>query len=719
MKKIYDIIYTLPVSILLTAACSFYMGIAENNIVGYIVGISCSLGIVLWKHLNKKKKIYCIGAVVVFLAGLFLVIGKEGSISWILTNNYLIWIICFSVISVCLGFFMQKNRYMRLIVAAVLLIAGVTIMIMQWKMPKAAFPCMSFIVLISLAEEIQNKWTKSGYTDQRLHVTMTSPILLLLCVCIWLVPASDKPYDWHIVKTIYQKVTCYVDQIVGALSHSSEEYGLVGFSTESTMVGELKQNDREVLYLSDASLYMKNTHLVGSMSSEFAGDRWIAETDVNETRERDIDTIETLCAIRKYDEEQCPDYYKRVTVKFENQYYNTRYLFLPSKMAIQKNQIYCVPYHEENGSFLSEKKLKKGDTYTVACYIINNYNPNFGKLIENAAKIQEHEWKSMETDLSYVEYLDYKQKIYDKYCKKDSVSSEVQTILDEVSADSENDYEKMKKLELYLKSFEYTVKPGNLPSRVKDGASFLDYFLLESKKGYCTHYASAFVLMARNMGLPARYVQGYYVHRDGEKETIVRQNNAHAWAEVYFDNVGWITFEPTPGYDGENGWSTGKSSEGEPTIYAPYGKGEPAVIEDVTDETYKKRRRGISDYSIFIVPVISVVGFLLVFLVLNRIFTRMKYKKLDYNRKMVCLTKENFRILGMLGYPVQDGETLTEYKKRIHENVKVIDTSFISDYEEFLYADFKAEYEVVYRLERTYTLLKRLLKQKKRHHFRR
>ena len=291
-------------------------------------------------HIDKKKKIYCIGAVVVFLAGLFLVIGKEGSISWILTNNYLIWIICFSVISVCLGFFMQKNRYMRLIVAAVLLIAGVTIMIMQWKMPKAAFPCMSFIVLISLAEEIQNKWTKSGYTDQRLHVTMTSPILLLLCVCIWLVPASDKPYDWHIVKTIYQKVTCYVDQIVGALSHSSEEYGLVGFSTESTMVGELKQNDREVLYLSDASLYMKNTHLVGSMSSEFAGDRWIAETDVNETRERDIDTIETLCAIRKYDEEQCPDYYKRVTVKFENQYYNTRYLFLPSKMAIQKNQIY-------------------------------------------------------------------------------------------------------------------------------------------------------------------------------------------------------------------------------------------------------------------------------------------------------------------------------------------------------------------------------------------
>ncbi|MBQ1993601.1 MAG: hypothetical protein II243_03940, partial [Lachnospiraceae bacterium] len=79
MKKIYDIIYTLPVSILLTAACSFYMGIAENNIIGYIVGISCSLGIVLWKHLNKKKKIYCIGAVVVFLAGLFLVIGKEGS----------------------------------------------------------------------------------------------------------------------------------------------------------------------------------------------------------------------------------------------------------------------------------------------------------------------------------------------------------------------------------------------------------------------------------------------------------------------------------------------------------------------------------------------------------------------------------------------------------------------------------------------------------------
>ena len=51
--------------------------------------------------------------------------------------------------------------------------------------------------------------------------------------------------------------------------------------------------------------------------------------------------------------------------------------------------------------------------------------------------------------------------------------------------------------------------------------------------------------------------------------------------------------------------------------------------------------------------------------------------------------------------------------------INFIDTSFISDYEEFLYADFRADYEVVYRLERTYGLLKKLLKQKRRHHFRR
>lgn len=105
----------------------------------------------------------------------------------------------------------------------------------------------------------------------------------------------------------------------------------------------------------------------------------------------------------------------------------------------------------------------------------------------------------------------------------------------------------------------YTLEPGRLP-KDKD---FVEYFLYENKLGYCTHYASAGVLMLRAMGYPARYVEGYVVNRndinnssvnladtgDGDSmvEIAVKDSDAHAWAEVYLDGFGWIPAEFTVG----------------------------------------------------------------------------------------------------------------------------------------------------------------------------
>lgn len=70
---------------------------------------------------------------------------------------------------------------------------------------------------------------------------------------------------------------------------------------------------------------------------------------------------------------------------------------------------------------------------------------------------------------------------------------------------------------------EYNKNPGVLPDQVADGKSFLDFFLLESQKGYCTYYATAFVLLARAEGFPARYVQGFCVPagKGGEMAVII------------------------------------------------------------------------------------------------------------------------------------------------------------------------------------------------------
>jgi transglutaminase-like putative cysteine protease len=89
--------------------------------------------------------------------------------------------------------------------------------------------------------------------------------------------------------------------------------------------------------------------------------------------------------------------------------------------------------------------------------------------------------------------------------------------------------------------FEYTLSPPLL------GRDSVDEFLFDTKRGFCGHYASAFVTMMRAVGLPSRVVTGY---QGGEWNPIreyfvVRQSDAHAWAEVWLEGRGWTRVDPT------------------------------------------------------------------------------------------------------------------------------------------------------------------------------
>jgi transglutaminase-like putative cysteine protease len=83
----------------------------------------------------------------------------------------------------------------------------------------------------------------------------------------------------------------------------------------------------------------------------------------------------------------------------------------------------------------------------------------------------------------------------------------------------------------------------------------VEYFLSESHVGYCQHFASAGVLLLRQMGIPARYASGYIVKGDsffkntgGGYTAVVTDRAAHAWAEIYLDDIGWVPVEMTPGF---------------------------------------------------------------------------------------------------------------------------------------------------------------------------
>ncbi len=103
----------------------------------------------------------------------------------------------------------------------------------------------------------------------------------------------------------------------------------------------------------------------------------------------------------------------------------------------------------------------------------------------------------------------------------------------------------------------YSVILDNLPW----GADPVEYALTVGHEGYCMHYASAAALILKELGVPTRYVSGYVVRpSDFTYDTVadgycamVPDYNAHAWVEIYMDDVGWVPFEMTEGYSSDSG----------------------------------------------------------------------------------------------------------------------------------------------------------------------
>lgn len=79
------------------------------------------------------------------------------------------------------------------------------------------------------------------------------------------------------------------------------------------------------------------------------------------------------------------------------------------------------------------------------------------------------------------------------------------------------------------------------------GAEPLSDFILNGRAAHCQYFASAAVVMCRAAGVPARLVTGYYAHEKyGAHATVVRDRDAHAWAECWIDGKGWVTVDATP-----------------------------------------------------------------------------------------------------------------------------------------------------------------------------
>ncbi len=122
----------------------------------------------------------------------------------------------------------------------------------------------------------------------------------------------------------------------------------------------------------------------------------------------------------------------------------------------------------------------------------------------------------------------------------------------------------------FYDNFSYTMAPGMTPL----GRDMVEYFLTEQRRGYCVHFAASTALILRRLGIPSRFIEGYYISpsdimdaapvtddlegwvggRDANMEQAVvevdvNDGSAHAWTEFYMYGYGWIPYDTTPPSD--------------------------------------------------------------------------------------------------------------------------------------------------------------------------
>lgn len=127
----------------------------------------------------------------------------------------------------------------------------------------------------------------------------------------------------------------------------------------------------------------------------------------------------------------------------------------------------------------------------------------------------------------------------------DTIPPRVLKLAQEVAGQANSRYDQAHAIELFLRAYTYTLELPPLP-RNQD---LVDHFLFDLQQGYCDYYASAMVVMARAIGIPARMATGYAQGNfDYEAQRwVVTEEDGHSWVEIYFDRIGWVEFEPTAG----------------------------------------------------------------------------------------------------------------------------------------------------------------------------
>ena len=431
------------------------------------------------------------------------------------------------------------------------------------------------------------------------------------------------------------------------------------------------------------------------------------------------------------------DAFDPVNVSVEFSRTGTSSLFVPSRLESFSMDMENALYYNSVGEIFLSRQVEDGDSYSLEGY----------RTVNESAVRQ-----------AVIDAMDERDSDYENILASclqlpGGIEEGVYSLAMQLTASLDNPYDKAAAICYWLQSnCVYTLSP-EYPAYDRD---FVSQFVMDSREGYCSYFASAMTVMCRIAGIPARYVEGYSV-KAGEN-VVVTGENAHAWTEVYFNGIGWISFDPANGAGGneDNGFDDGDTADREepdptptpeptptptpepenptppPQEDQPTATPEPTPENNLFDPTEppqdtEEPQADKPERNLKWLWILLVILAVLLLLALIALWVRMRLnatdpirlaEKVNAQQAALVLYRSILTLLAQTGLAPMNGETPGTFARRVNAQLKNPDFVYFADAVAVsAYSRAGADAQTVERGRRAYAAFEKGLKKTERMRF--
>lgn len=633
--------------------------------------------------------------------------------------------------------FIQTKLLLSILILGALILQAC--MYLDWDiLPTAA---ALYVALSGFTETYQRLIQKRKEIFARDMLPFLAGVVLLLSV----LPNSMDPISWNAFKQFYKQVQAGANELVCEIAFWNDDNGFtvgsVGFSNnQENFWGKLADGfSRRMMKISvNSGSDLKETYFTGVIKEKCNDNNW---SKVDPPGKKELSEYQWEMQERLYNLYQsgilrtdAESFCKVNSYRLQYDNLKTNTLFYPTN-CFQILPAKTTDQTEDDGpNILFQKKQKKGDIYQVDGMQMNLNQDNLVAYLQKKsipkvdastakntlfqecadalhlkpaeiAEITDASWKAkLESREKYIEQTDLE--------LPDQLPSRVQSLAEKITAAKDNDFDKAQAIVHYLKEtggYTYTTSPAKL----EEDKDVVDSFLFQSKKGYCSYFASAAAILCRCAGVPSRYVEGIVVDYEDETDGWypVLGKSAHAWIQVYIQGFGWLDMDATPGYEiGGGNW---KAQSNDYVAYKPSAN----LVQDTESKPTgdKKSDKHVTQFETVTsyVPYLAIgIGMILgsFFLVMigGKAIAYHAYQTSGTRKRAEICMNRLLQYLKKRGLAMQSDETLRMYGQRLAKR-KETDSDYLEVlqwYETVRYGNRKvAESEVLW--------LERICKQEK------